>query len=469
MSSRGLSKEEIKKRLIRLRNLDYLHEVQRFKIWHLRDENRELRKEIKALKLLASEQQKTIDDLKLQIEELRTIVFGRKKQKGESDDDDLLPPKEKNQRTSDSYKRPAPSDAEVMEIKNHPIDTCNFCHGALSKKETVVFFEEDIPIPIKKIVQKHLVEKGYCLKCRKWVTGIPLPPHKVTLGPNVQKYVCYLSVMCRLSYSQIKQVLRDSYSFALSEGEIAKILCRQATRFRPEYERLKEKIREESVIHLDETGWKILQGGLKSFAWVISGGQSGESAFLLGESRGAGNVEKLRGEDYKGVTVTDDYMAYKKLPLHQLCWSHLIRKFRDFAKSDEVPENQRTYYGNQYQTVAEIFSDIEKNRHPSLRSIYTEKLEKLAVITRNDCKKMIRVKKTLFQNISKYLTCLSSPEIPLTNNLAERSLRHLVLKRKISFGSLTKRTADNLAILLSVLLSRRQRDPLNWFGVWLGV
>src|SRR3989339_768700 len=421
MSSRGLSKEEIKKRLIRLRNLDYLHEVQRFKIWHLRDENRELRKEIKALKLLASEQQKTIDDLKLQIEELRTIVFGRKKQKGESDDDDLLPPKEKNQRTSDSYKRPAPSDAEVMEIKNHPIDTCNFCHGALSKKETVVFFEEDIPIPIKKIVQKHLVEKGYCLKCRKWVTGIPLPPHKVTLGPNVQKYVCYLSVMCRLSYSQIKQVLRDSYSFALSEGEIAKILCRQATRFRPEYERLKEKIREESVIHLDETGWKILQGGLKSFAWVISGGQSGESAFLLGESRGAGNVEKLRGEDYKGVTV------------------------------------------------AEIFSDIEKNRHPSLRSIYTEKLEKLAVITRNDCKKMIRVKKTLFQNISKYLTCLSSPEIPLTNNLAERSLRHLVLKRKISFGSLTKRTADNLAILLSVLLSRRQRDPLNWFGVWLGV
>src|SRR3989344_368245 len=103
MSSRGLSKEEIKKRLIRLRNLDYLHEVQRFKIWHLRDENRELRKEIKALKLLASEQQKTIDDLKLQIEELRTIVFGRKKQKGESDDDDLLPPKEKNQRTSDSH------------------------------------------------------------------------------------------------------------------------------------------------------------------------------------------------------------------------------------------------------------------------------------------------------------------------------------------------------------------------------
>ncbi|MBI5401108.1 MAG: transposase [Candidatus Yonathbacteria bacterium] len=30
----------------------------------------------------------------------------------------------------------------------------------------------------------------------------------------------------------------------------------------------------------------------------------------------------------------------------------------------------------------------------------------------------------------KYLTCLSDSRIPLTNNQAERSLRHLVLKRK---------------------------------------
>src|SRR3989338_5868532 len=141
MSSRGLSKEEIKKRLIRLRNLDYLHEVQRFKIWHLRDENRELRKEIKALKLLASEQQKTIDDLKLQIEELRTIVFGRKKQKGESDDDDLLPPKEKNQRTSDSYKRPIHNNGlrqvmvEGRKTKNHRLTPGTSVPGRFSRKK----------------------------------------------------------------------------------------------------------------------------------------------------------------------------------------------------------------------------------------------------------------------------------------------------------------------------------------------
>lgn len=72
-------------------------------------------------------------------------------------------------------------------------------------------------------------------------------------------------------------------------------------------------------------------------------------------------------------------------------------------------------------------------------------------------------------NIQKYLTCLEDPRIPLTNNQAERSLRHLVLKRKISFGSLTKKTADNLAVLSSVILSLRQRYQSNFFREYLRV
>lgn len=468
MDERGLSKEEIKKRLIRLRNLEYLHEAQKFKIWHLRDENRELRKEIKALRLVASEQQKTIDDLKLQIEELRTMVFGRKK-KEDIDDDDIFPPKEKAERASDSYKRPMPQDAVVTETKNHSIDTCVYCKRALSKKKTLIFFEEDIPIPVKKIVRKHIIEKGYCKICKKWQTATSLPSSKVMLGPNIQKYICYLNVCCRLSYSQTKQILYDSYHMSVSEGEIAKILNREATRFRPEYEELKEKIRGEPAIHLDETGWKILCGGDKSFAWVMSGAKSSESVFLVGETRGGGNVEKLRGASYKGVTVTDDYMAYKKLEKHQLCWSHLIRKFRDLAQSHEVSEEQRVYCLEQYKICSEIFTDIAEHRDVSLFDSYVKGLSQLATINPLDCKKMVRVKTTLLQNIPKYLTCLSNPNIPMTNNQAERSLRHLVLKRKISFGSFVKRTADNLAILLSVLMSRRQRNPSNWFGEWVGV
>lgn len=468
MSRVGLSKAEIKKRLIRLQNIEFLHEQQRFKIWHLRDENRELKKEIKALKLVVNNQQKTIDDLKLQVEELRVMVFGKKREKEEVDDDDLTPPKEKIVRSSDSYKRPIPKESEVTEIVPHPLNQCS-CGKELTKKQTIIFYEEDIPIPAKKIVRKHVVEKGYCEDCKKWETDISLPNGKVILGPNIQKYICYLDVMCRLSFFQIQEILKDTYQIHVSEGEIAKILNREAIKLRPFYEQLKLKIREEPVIHLDETGWKLLIDGSNAHSWVMSGGESKENVFLVGESRGKGNMENLVGENFDGFVVSDDFGAYRKLDRHQLCWAHLIRKFRDIAKSGELEEKVRLHCKAEYQKLCLIYDDLKKNRRIEQYANFTNKFTEISKVRKLDPQKLIRYKTTLAKNIPKYLTCLSDPRIPLTNNQAERSLRHLVLKRKISFGSLTKRTADNLAVLLSVLMSLKQRFQSNFFHEYLRV
>src|SRR3989344_364798 len=468
MGNGALPKEEIQKRLIRLRNLEFLHLQQRFKIWGLRDENRELKKEIKALKITVGEQQKTIDDLKLQMEELRTMVFGRKKKKDIDVDDDPTPPPARAARTSDSYKRPIPKDEEVTETIPHALNRCA-CGTDVTEQQTIVFYEEDIPIPAKKIVKRHIVEKGYCPACKAWTSAIPLPNHKVVLGTNVQKYICYLSVMCRLSFSQIRNVLLDTYQFDISEGEIAKILQREGVRLRPFYERLKASIRGEPVVHLDETGWKLLTDGEKCYSWVMSGAESGESVFLVGESRGKGNAEKLLGAHYAGFVVSDDYGAYKKLEKHQLCWAHLLRHWRDVATSGEITEAQRRSCKEAYRILCILFADIKLGRSMERSDEFAKRLADLSRIKPDDPKKLVRFKTTLKKNIPNYLTCLSDPRIPLTNNQAERSLRHLVLKRKISFGSLTKRTAENTGILLSVLMSLKQRFQSGFFGEYLRV
>lgn len=468
MSKQRLSKEEIRKRLIRLRNLEYLHLQQRFKIWHLRDENRKLKKEIVRLNIVVSEQQKTIDDMKLQIEELRVMVFGKKKKIKDIDDDDLVPPKEKIDRSSDSYKRPIPKDDEVTEIISHLFPRC-ICGKKMTEKQSIIFYEEDIPIPAKKIVKKHIVEKAYCPNCKCWKSAISLPFSKVILGSNVRKYTCYLSIMCRLSFSQIQEILKDTYRIHVSQGEIAKILNQEAINQRPFYEQLKVKIRGEPGIHLDETSWKLLISGETTYSWVMSGTESKENVFLVGESRGGGNVEKLIGNDYDGFVVTDDYGAYKKLKKQQLCWSHLIRKFRDLAKSGELEERQRIHCKMEYQKICLIYDDLKQNRNIEKYGEFFEKLNNLSIISPTDPRKLERTKTTLRKNISKYLTCLSDSRIPLTNNQAERSLRHLVLKRKISFGSLTKRTAENLAVLMSTLMSLKQRYQTNFFREYLKV
>ena len=78
-----------------------------------------------------------------------------------------------------------------------------------------------------------------------------------------------------------------------------------------------------------------------------------------------------------------------------------------------------------------------------------------------------KLKTSLRKNKQKYFTFLKSPNIPIDNNKAERALRHLVIKRKISFGSKTQRGAETTSILASVILSLKWNDPQNWFKNYL--
>lgn len=119
--------------------------------------------------------------------------------------------------------------------------------------------------------------------------------------------------------------------------------------------------------------------------------------------------------------------------------------------------------------ICSIYSDLKNNRRIEEYDNFYARLLNFSKIKTTDQKKTMRLKTTLRKNIENYLVCLKDLNIPMTNNQAERSLRHLVLKRKISFGSFAKRTANNLAILLSVLMSLRQRYQLNFFAEYLRV
>ena len=464
----SLSDKEIRARMIELANLRRLHSIARERVVFLEDRMLEMRDEyverISVLESALLEQQKINTDLRLQLEELRTIVFGKKRYKEEKHDIDNDPPEPAvHCRTPDSYKREVPT--EVTETKDHPIDSCNHCGGNISEKEIVTYFVEDIPLPQKKEVTKHVVEKGYCETCRKWSTKEPLPSSKVILGPHVRRYVTYLSVICRQSYGQIQGILDHTYNLEISQGEIAKILNNEGESMRPEYERLKAKIRGEPSIHLDETGWNLFMGdGYKRYAWTMTG-KSGDSVFVLGKTRGKGNAEDLIG-DSNAVVVSDDYAAYRNLDNpHQLCCAHILRKLRDLATSSEITGVAHDHCVSMYTIFKKIYADIEDARvssdptasHDSLHA----RLKAFAIPDSHDPSKLTRIKKQVEARTGNYLTCLLHTDVASDNNAAERSLRHLVLKRKISFGSFREKTAETLAILASVLLSRRHNGTLG--------
>lgn len=460
----SLSKPEINARMVELHNLRRLHAVQKTRLGMFKDENKKLKERVAFLETAYAEQQTINADLKLQMEELRTIVFGRKRKKDEDHDDVLPPTKTPAPRTPDSYKRPIPE--EVTETKDHPVDACTHCHRSFSERETVTYFEEDIPLPQKKTVIKHIVEKGYCGECKRWSASIPLPTAPVVLGESVKRYVTYLSVCARQSYSQIQDVLKQTYDFGLSQGEIAKIMEKEGNRMRPEYERLKARIRGEPSVHLDETGWNLFVGdGFRRYAWTMVGGESADAVFMLGKTRGKGNATDLLG-DSTATVISDDYAVYRNLDNdHQLCCSHILFKLRDLARSGEIVGALHDHCALAYHVFAVIYADIEQARVSSNPAasyeVLLKRLQSFATPHSTDCGKLTRIRKQVADRAENYLTCLLHPCVASDNNAAERSLRHLVLKRKISFGSLSEKTAETLAILLSVLMSFKQRGTLR--------
>lgn len=457
-----LTTEEINKRMIELRNLRKLHAAARERILVLETENKTLKARVKELEQRDRENNQRITDLSLQMEELRTMVFGKKKTQKDRDDgtDSGTPPK--TVRTKGSYQRPIPKEEEVTHHVHHPLKHSH--HTTRVRIKT--YYVEDIPKP-QKTVTKHTVAQQYCTTCKKWISDLTVPPGTVVLGERVKRYIAYLHTIGRLSYRQIRESLSITYDLSVSDGEITNILKQQAIQERPTYEQLKVSIRNEPSVHLDESPWHLQRGdGYRRYGWGVVGGDSGDAVFTLGKTRGKGNATDLLG-DTNAVVVSDDYGAYRSIDQpHQLCCAHIHRKLRDLKESTVLSGTLQSHCMKAYRTFAAIYSDIAKNKD------YHDLCARLRAFVAphtSDPTKLTRIKTQVARQLTNYLTCLQYPRVAPDNNAAERALRHVVLKRKVSFGSFSEETAERTAILLSVLMTKRNHGELREWVVGAGV
>lgn len=459
-----MSDEEIRKRLQDLRNLEMLHGKARDRVKNLEHENKKLKEKVKALEEENNLLKSSMERVSFQLEQIKIKVFG-KKPSGER----ITLKRGREERSATSYQRPIPE--RITETKHHPIQACAHCSQPFKKKSVKVFFEEDIPIPIQKIVIRHEVEVGYCKECKRQSSGCPIPSKKTVLGSHVVKYVCLLSIANRLPHAQIKDHLKDVFGLELSMGEIGNMLQEEADDLRPEYERLKRSVMSQEAVHYDETSWKLQKEGRGTYAWVATGTENNDAVFSLGQSRGKGNIEEL---GVARIGITDDYGAYKNaFEEHQLCWAHPQRKLRDLAESKEIEEEKREHCKHSYIRFSKLYTRIAGMRGRKisayLKRTFQTEFDSLGEHHVLDPTPLSKIKTALRKNKEKYFTFLKHPGIPIDNNKAERSLRHLVIKRRISFGSKTQRGAETTSILASVILSLKWNDPNDWFKSYLAL
>jgi len=471
-----LSKKEIEERLTKLRNLERLHPIARQRVELLEKEKKDLRGIVAAQGKLIRLQAEVIEKLKLRVEELERMVFGKRKKKNKDveQNKDSSKRKDKKPRDPNTYRRPIPKDEDITETNDYPLGNCPDCGTPLENLKWIVRYQEDIKLfeQLLKQVEKQRIQSGYCPHCQKRASSIPVSSQMVRLGDNVRQFICYCVVVLNLSFEKTKNLIKDLTDVSVSDGEISNILRKEAKRLLPQYHKLTANIRAGPASNYDETGWKVQKEEQGRYGWVMAGAKTTDTVFRLGQSRGRGNAEKLKGRAENQVAITDDYGAYKNtFKYHQLCWAHPIRKLRDLANSDQLSENKHQQCQKAYQALAELHQSLKDVLEQSFNAIERQgirqemikRLLKIAKPCSNDPVKLQTIKQGLVKNQDKYFTCLMFKDVPTTNNKAERALRHLVLKRKSSFGSKTQKGAWAMSILCSVLLSLWWSKPDNFF------
>jgi transposase len=472
-----LSQEEIDRRMIELYNYRRLYPELRRKYEELKIENRQLKAELAQER---KERQETVEVLKLQIEELREMVFRRKR--GKQDDDDPPTPSssvekqpKKKPRSPSSFRRSVPKEEEVTEEKHFSIDCCPDCGEPLTNLREAVRYLEDIILPALsglKIVEKHVIETGFCAHCRKWHSAIPIGKQVCSLGENVRARIVYCITVQGQTFEKIARDLEDTFGITVSDGEIARIQTMEAVKLLPEYHAIDARIHEDPCRHGDETSWPVQKECEGNWGWVKTASTAPDTIFRLGRSRGKGNAKILFSGNQP--TVTDDYAAYDGVEQHGLCWAHPKRKFQDLAESGTLAAARkrrcRIFYERFHQLLCKVKAVHETpydrvTRIEAVAAFHGE-ITDLCQPHAADPKKLATLKATFLDNIERYLLCVREPGIPMTNNKAERSIRPLVIKRKLSFGSKTQKGADVMSILLSVCLTTWWKKPKNFYAAY---
>lgn len=482
-----LTPEEINRRLSRLRNYERLYPglQQKYEV-----EKRKRKALEQRLRQLEAEYAATVEALKLQIEELRKMVFGKSRKHDDTDadgpaggspaPDPATAEKGRKKRPPASYRRPVPDPAEVTEEKHYPAVCCPDCNGQLTRLREAVRYLEDIvlpqeerPHPLKAVV-REVIETGFCPHCRRWHSAVPVAKPLCRLGGNVRKRIVYVTTILGLTYGKVADDLRDTFGVAVSDGEIDAVLTGEAGRLLPEYHHIDARIRDAPCRHFDETGYPVQQGGEGQWGWVKTASNTSDTLFRLGRSRGKGNAKLLRGDPEKPA-VTDDYPGYKNLwDKHALCWAHPHRKFRDLAKSSSLTASRKAQCVRFYERFCELMDAVrlvcrlpyDRLQREKAAARFRRSIRELCRPAAADPPKLATLKQTFLENTEKYLLCIREPDIPMTNNKAERSLRPLVIKRKLSFGSKTQKGADVMSILLSVCLTTWWQKQENFYSAY---
>ena len=359
-------------------------------------------------------------------------------------------------------------------IERHVLERCPDCAYRLAG-ESLDYSRQVIELPAPQPVEviEHQVVKRWCPSCARWrspqldLRGQVLGHGR--LGVRVAALVAYLRTTLGVPVAKVQAYLLTLHNLPLSQGAIVELTHAVRRQLQGAADQLLVQVRQQPVVHQDETGWR--QDGQNGYVWLTaSDGLAAVRYYAYSPSRSHHVAQRLLGERFRGVLVSDFYAAYNLIPgRHQRCWVHLLRDLHKLKEAPAAPAEVLTWAQAVRQVFdeAQLWSAANPTPTPAQRqACYQQCQQRICLLgqqyafrAQHPCqalaKRLLRHQDELFQFVL-------TPGVPADNNLAERSLRPLVVLRKISGGTRSD-AGTRTRLTLASLLATWQARQLNPF------
>lgn len=281
------------------------------------------------------------------------------------------------------------------------------------------------------------------------------------VGPMLSALIICLALRMRLSRQRIQEFLQDWLGIELSVGCIQQCINEGGRAAAPLEEALIAEIQQAELLHADETGWQ--ENGRLVWLWVLR--TATVTLYMIGSRSWTVIASVMEG--YAGWLMSDGYGQYRHYGQRLRCFAHLIRKTRALVESCH-PE--AAAFGEKLLTALSLFIQAiyaaRGDPTCNLPEQFADELTGLQQLCEqhrdHSHDKTKALARELLNDWEAIWSILALPHLPITNNVAERALRHWVIARKLSYGTRTAEGSRTFTLLASVIDTCIQRHLSPW-------
>jgi transposase len=376
---------------------------------------------------------------------------------------------------------------DVTEIIHHALTHCTLCNAELGGYEAQVAWTAFYTIDIAEYVSgnagiiltntKHIFFETKC-DCGHHnreepyaaMPDVTWPKTNLSewrlVGSRLAAMIVLLSKRHRNSRRLIREFLLTFLHLELSVGTIDQTIREAGRSAAPLEEELVRDIEAAALIYVDETSWK--EAGVLRWLWVFR--TLTVVFFMVGKRDRTIFCNLLLNGKFKGIVMSDGWIVYREYANRLRCWAHLIRKARGLSESYNYIAAK---VGLEILALFTTFQNAiyaARNQHDQALGVltkqYEKELERLKALCEayKDSKheKLSAFARELLNDWDIIVRQIHDPSLPLTNNEAERILRHWVIDRRLSNGTRTAEGTRSFTVLASVIETCRIRGAPVW-------